>query len=336
MERYINKTEERQNVYREIIIGDDKISKARKDYTGQKFGDLTVVDMIYNYNKEGQSICVCKCVCGNICRKVPAFLRRAKNPPHCGCKTEYYKKPQSERNHKDLTGQKFGRLTVKSMTFKFREHTMANCICDCGNEISVPATYLTCGDTTSCGCYHRERTSQSNTKDYTGIANEYGVKLLKQYHKNKHGTWLWECECGCCGGTFIALPAKVLEGRVSSCGCAKSSSKERLISNILDNIGIVYKREHIFQDCRNVYPLRYDFYLPDFNSVIEYQGQQHYKNIDYFGGQEGFKCRQTNDKIKREYCADKNISLLELPYSLSSDEIKKEIYTFCFPRDCLA
>ena len=106
--------------------------------------------------------------------------------------------------------------------------------------------------------------------------------------------------------------------------------------SILDNIGIVYKREHIFHDCRNVYPLRYDFYLPDFNSVIEYQGQQHYKNIDYFGGQEGFKCRQTNDKIKREYCADKNISLLELPYSLSSDEIKKEIYTFCFLRDCLA
>jgi Rad3-related DNA helicase len=58
-----------------------------------------------------------------------------------------------------------------------------------------------------------------------------------------------------------------------------------------------------------------DFYLPDFNLLIEYQGRQHYEKIDFFEGKYGLKYRQENDRIKREFCYNNKINLLEIKYT---------------------
>ncbi len=69
----------------------------------------------------------------------------------------------------DLTNQKFGRLTVKYDTGKRnRGRAIWHCICDCGNEIDTLSYYLRCGDTTSCGCYQKERASEKNSKNLIG------------------------------------------------------------------------------------------------------------------------------------------------------------------------
>ena len=58
----------------------------------------------------------------------------------------------------------------------------------------------------------------------------------------------------------------------------------------------------------------FDFYLTDYNICIEYQGIQHYKPIEYFGGEETFKIQQEHDRRKKNYAQKHNINLLEIWY----------------------
>lgn len=60
--------------------------------------------------------------------------------------------------------------------------------------------------------------------------------------------------------------------------------------------------------------LSYDFYLPDYNLLIEFQGEQHKRSVEYFGGDEQFKIQQEHDRRKRNYAQNSNIELLEIWY----------------------
>lgn len=60
--------------------------------------------------------------------------------------------------------------------------------------------------------------------------------------------------------------------------------------------------------------LSYDFYLPTYNTSIEFQGRQHYEAIEHFGGEIQLEKQKIHDKIKREYCKSNNIKLIEIPY----------------------
>ena len=74
-----------------------------------------------------------------------------------------------------------------------------------------------------------------------------------------------------------------------------------------------------------------DFYLPDYNTCIEYDGIQHFHLVEHFGGQEEFERRKINDNIKTNYCIDKNINLIRLPYTLSHEEVKNIILNIWNP-----
>ena len=77
----------------------------------------------------------------------------------------------------------------------------------------------------------------------------------------------------------------------------------------MDELGIKSFQEHTFTDCRYKNKLPFDFYLPDYNTVIEYQGEWHY--FDFKGTMEIQKIR---DKIKRNYCRENGIKEIEIPY----------------------
>ena len=65
----------------------------------------------------------------------------------------------------------------------------------------------------------------------------------------------------------------------------------------------------MFEDCIDKRPLPFDFYLPEYNICIEYQGQQHYYPVEIFGGKNAFESQVLRDNIKREYCQKNNILL---------------------------
>ena len=67
---------------------------------------------------------------------------------------------------------------------------------------------------------------------------------------------------------------------------------------------------------------RFDFFIKELNVAIEWNGEQHYRPIDFFGGTSGFKATLKRDEQKRMLCKENNIRLIELKYDLEDEEIK--------------
>ena len=127
------------------------------------------------------------------------------------------------------------------------------------------------------------------------------------------------------GYEWYASPANILFG--TGCPKCNESKGEKHISKWLDNNNIQYISQKTFKDCKNERCLPFDFYLPEYNLAIEYQGEQHYRPIDYFGGKENFEAQQKRDNIKRDYCKNNNINMLEIPYYKNVEE---ELNNFLF------
>lgn len=127
------------------------------------------------------------------------------------------------------------------------------------------------------------------------------------------------------GNEWYAKPVNILSG----CGCPQcnGSHGERFIKLWLDDHDVKYGQQKTFDDCVDKKPLPFDFYLPQYNCCIEYDGEQHYKPVDYFGGEEYFKYVVKHDNIKTNYCKDNNIKLLRIPYYAN---IEKELNNFLF------
>ena len=92
----------------------------------------------------------------------------------------------------------------------------------------------------------------------------------------------------------------------------------------LEENGISFEAEKKFIGCKNVEPLRFDFYLPDHNVLIEYQGIQHYKPVEFFGGEQAFEKLKKRDKIKREWSRDSSFELVLIKYDADvSQQLQK-------------
>ena len=121
-------------------------------------------------------------------------------------------------------------------------------------------------------------------------------------------------------GSFFQTPNDHLMGH--GCPVCNTSKGEMEISKYLDNWNINYVPQKTFIGCKDKRPLRFDFYLPEYNVAIEYQGQQHYEPVSAFGGLDNFLECQIRDEIKRQYCYENNIVLLEIAYN---QDIEKEL-----------
>lgn len=101
----------------------------------------------------------------------------------------------------------------------------------------------------------------------------------------------------------------------------KASFGEIKIHEVLENAGVNFIEEYSFPDLvsSSGRELRFDFAIFDDNDqllfLIEYQGIQHYEPKSKFGGYSGLRKQQFNDLQKREYCANHNIILIEIPYT---------------------
>ena len=110
--------------------------------------------------------------------------------------------------------------------------------------------------------------------------------------------------------------------------CSYNSKGEEYVKMQLEELGIKYIRQHGFDTCRYINRLSFDFYLPEYNTCVEFDGEQHFKPIKEFGGEEEFKTIQKRDKCKDNWCSENNIKLLRIRYdeiNKISEIIKKEL-----------
>lgn len=137
--------------------------------------------------------------------------------------------------------------------------------------------------------------------------------------------------CGTCGENIfkVSLSNYEYDGKTRCSICSKRTSQgELIISNFLDNNGISYETEKRFDDCCDKKPLPFDFYLPDYNMAIEFDGQHHFEPIY---GYERLEITKKHDNIKNDYCCSHGIDILRIPYydgrkieSILSRELKIE------------
>jgi hypothetical protein len=114
-------------------------------------------------------------------------------------------------------------------------------------------------------------------------------------------------------GIFEQRPLHHYNG--SGCPKCKNSKGETSILNFLKKEKIVFIPQKRFNDCKFIYPLPFDFFLPELNICIEYDGEQHFKPLLIFGGKIEYDKLQIRDKIKNEYCKSKKITLIRIKYN---------------------
>ena len=302
------------------------ITKEHKSLIGEQFGYLTVIGKdVDEIDKNGHKVYkwLCTCKCGNKISVKECNLKYGSRKS-CGC---LQKERAGEHNKKDLSGQRFGRLYVICKVEPYispqnKKLTQYLCCCDCGNQKIVIGSHLTGGLTTSCGCHRREATSQAHSSDL--LHQRFGmltvIEKVGSENKNNQKRILWQCKCDC--GNEVILNTNVLTcGNTSSCGCRRYFKGEEKIKDYLISHKIKFERQKGYDDLRGNKggKLRYDFYIPEYNLLIEYQGVHHYKVTNFSGNQElseqNFKEQKINDEIKREYAISHNINFLEISYT---------------------
>ena len=158
-----------------------------------------------------------------------------------------------------------------------------------------------------------------NVESVSEYFKEYGFKLISKEYKNPKTSLKIEC---CNGHIFNKTLNAFNENKC--CPICSSSSGEDRISGILKGMNIDFIFQKTFKECKDKKVLPFDFYIPKYNLIIEFDGIQHFKPISKFEGEEGFSIRILHDAIKNQYCEDNNINILRIPY-WDYDNIEKLI-----------
>lgn len=153
--------------------------------------------------------------------------------------------------------------------------------------------------------------------------NGYNTKCIRFVDKT-HLEFL----CGC-GEKFILTQSQFRSGKYRCDTCTKKySSLELKVKSYLEENKINFITQYKYQDCVDILPLPFDFYLSDYNVLLEIDGKQHFEPL--MGGQKGFEIRQKHDAIKNQYCLNNHIQLIRIPYTEfnKSENWKKYLLQF--------
>lgn len=153
----------------------------------------------------------------------------------------------------DITGQRFGRLLILEQYEKTPKHGWRyRCLCDCGKEKIAPQSNIMSGQTSSCGCYHSERSSffASKIPDLTG--RKVGrLLVLAKHHKPSQSGWKYECICEC-GTRTIVGQWTLFHEKVQSCGCLnREKTILRCTTHGCSNTAIYHIWSGIIKRCTN-------------------------------------------------------------------------------------
>ena len=114
-------------------------------------------------------------------------------------------------------------------------------------------------------------------------------------------------------GEFEQTPNSHLNG--NGCPNCQKSKGELKIKEYLDKNNFRYKEQYKINECRNILPLPFDFYLPKYNICIEYDGEQHFKNYRFDKDNNRLEKIKYLDSIKNNFCKNNNIFLLRIKYT---------------------
>ncbi len=274
------------------------IEKARK-----------IHDNKYDYSKvnyiNGRNVVKILCKRHGLFQQTPSNHLAGQNCPVCMNKG----KSNVDRfinSAKQVHGERYDYSIIKYLNNK----TKINIICkEHGIFEQIPTRHL-CGD----GCSKCNGGVISNYIEFINKANNIHNNIY-DYSKVNYINSQTKVKIICSEhGVFEMKPNNHLLGQCCP-QCKNKSFGEKYINNWLINHSIKFERQKSFNDCKNSKLLKFDFWIPNKNTLIKYDGKQHYVPIEHMGGEMSFKSVQTNDKIKTKYAMNNNLNLLRIPYT---------------------
>lgn len=166
-----------------------------------------------------------------------------------------------------------------------------------------------------CGNYVSSHATKYSKEDVIKMAtiNDCVMVLNPDDYKNMSSRLKFVCSE--CGNEFETTPHNYLLRGFTRCECCSIFSQgEEDIKSVLEEFNIKYIPQMRFDDCRDQKKLPFDFYLPDYNYLIEFNGGQHYFPVCYFGGQERLEYTQKHDKMKADYAKRNGYNYLVITY----------------------
>lgn len=168
------------------------------------------------------------------------------------------------------------------------------------------------------GCPYcgRERTVNAKRVSFEYAKEVFAkndMELLDQPYTNSSTPMAYICK----NHRDIGIQYKALVNAFKQhCPYCHKIKGEAEIARILQLNNVDFSSHKSYDDLRGVGggKLSYDFYLPKYDTLIEFQGEQHERPIDYFGGEEQFKIQCEHDLRKRNYAIEHNTKLLEIWY----------------------
>lgn len=247
---------------------------------------------------------------------------------------------------KDITNQRFGRLTAIRNLGKMPGDTVYTweCQCDCGNTINIKIGSLTSGNTKSCGCLKKDALTLRNQKNSDAGKISPGTKIQKLtiikdigYREQVPGhSRIWYlCECEC-GNIVEVMGNRLKSGNTGSCGkCNFNSKGEFQIHQLLTSHNYSFLHDVIFQPlvAETGRKLRFDFivYKDDTYTepelFIEFDGRQHVYGPDtsYWGHTtDTLESIKERDNIKNQFCLNHGYKLVRIPYWKVGEKISLE------------
>lgn len=196
-----------------------------------------------------------------------------------------------------------------SISEYFRTDDKIKIICPIHGEFSqTPHHHLKGVGCPKCGNVYKPTTDEFIEQSIKIHGNHY------DYSKVKYKNTITKVDIICLKhGPFQVRPNDHLSKK-SGCPICKLSKGEILIKQFLDENGVEYVREKTFDNCVYEKNLRFDFYLPEYNICIEYDGEQHFNSSSYFGGEVFYNKTKKRDKIKNKFCEENNVELIRIPY----------------------
>lgn len=230
---------------------------------------------------------------------------------HSGCK----KCAIDKRSKKDtLTTEEFikrskakhGDTYDYSKTEYINSNTKVTIICKIHGEFEqYPRNHYNGAKCTKCTMNHKYSTSEwiENAKNKHGDRYDYS----RVNYTNKKTKVILVCKKH---GEFKVTPDDHIH-KQAGCPLCSESKGEQKIRMFLDLNSIKYNKNYRLANSR----FMYDFYLPEMNILIEYDGLQHFKPVEFFGGEKAFKIQKKSDKEKDHLAKINNIPLIRIPFT---------------------
>ena len=227
---------------------------------------------------------------------------------------------------KNLTGKTFNHLTILGRAKNSPNQKCAIwwAICDCPeHNIKNYRMYdIEHGKVKSCGCYLKQFASKNgkkNKKDYTGeIVGDFIAVAPTEHYSSGNIKWLFKCTtCGYEKENAIGDLRKGFGCVCPQCHGIINSLGEEKIIKILTDLNINFILHYHTNKCKFIKTGKeayFDFYLPELNIMIEYDGIQHFVEREGWSDKDTLKERQARDNFKTKWCEENNIPLIRIPY----------------------